>query len=136
MLLLLHPDPSPELVRAVIFHDVAERWTGDMPAPMKWWINPRAGTMVAETEAEILIELDLARRLSLEDTKWLKALDILELFLFAKDELNLGNHHMQELHNVCHRLIFNSEATPPEILTWARSSTEVRTSDKVFMKEQ
>ena len=35
MLMLLHPNPSAELIKAVLFHDVAERWTGDMPATAK-----------------------------------------------------------------------------------------------------
>ncbi len=134
MLFLLHPDPSKELIQATIFHDAAERWTGDMPAPMKWWINPKVGTEVAETEAQILIEMGLDHRLSPEDTEWLKALDILELYLYCKDELNLGNRHMLEVHNVCHGLLFSWDS-PKELVAWLKSEhhpATVRTSDEAF----
>lgn len=35
MLMLLHPEPSLTLIKAVMFHDVAERWTGDIPHTAK-----------------------------------------------------------------------------------------------------
>ena len=136
MLLLLHPDPSRELIQAALFHDVAERWTGDMPAPMKWWINPEIGIAMAHAEAGILIELGLANKLSEEETKWLRALDILDLYLYAKDELNLGNRHMQEVHDVCHDFVFSWDS-PKEIIDWLQvthRSSLVRTSDKEFNK--
>ena len=36
LLLLLHPNPSMNLVKATLWHDCAERFVGDMPAPAKW----------------------------------------------------------------------------------------------------
>ena len=96
MLRLLHPDPPIRLVWAIQEHDIPERLTGDIPAPTKWFkIVDKAHL----TQAEISINDSVfgwvaELKLTDEDLKWLKGLDILELYLFCKDQIMMGNQNM------------------------------------------
>ncbi len=95
---ILHPRPSRQLLLAGLWHDVPERWTGDIPAPMKWL----AGDVFKEELTRITntIELDLgidqAHHLSAEDYKWLKACDMLDYLLWSIDQIALGNQNANE----------------------------------------
>ena len=95
LLLLLHPKPSIDLIMAMQWHDSAELRLGDIPAMAK-----RNQDVFAEACADIE---DLFTRethetvwnaqnaLTAEDWSWIKAIDTLELILWARDEVALGN---------------------------------------------
>lgn len=92
ILLLLHPSPSVALIRAALWHDVSERFTGDIPAPVKWQNLEFADELhkVEERIAEKL-GLEIEQNLTEEELAWLKGADRLELRMWCKDELSLGN---------------------------------------------
>jgi 5'-deoxynucleotidase YfbR-like HD superfamily hydrolase len=89
----LHPKPTKALFRAVLMHDLAERYTGDVPG-MVARIDPdfkqafrNAGALVDEV-CGYEVELSDAER------RWVKALDKIELWLWCHDQLNMGNDHV------------------------------------------
>ena len=93
LLLLLHPNPSVGLIRAVLWHDVAERWVGDVPAPAKLG-NETLKTVLGNAEQAIMERLGLGRLIPAEDmdqvyedVRWLKAVDILELWLWCRENM-------------------------------------------------
>lgn len=94
LLLLLNPSPSLELVKAMLWHDVPERWTGDAPATAKW---NSAALAVAHRELEALISprigLPDTSRLTPDERNWLGAIDRLELWLWAWEQGFLGNRN-------------------------------------------
>lgn len=96
MLMILHPNPSMNLVKAVLWHDCAERFVGDMPAPAKW-LNPslEAQYEAAEVEAQQASGLVIPE-LTEEEQNWLDAVDRAELLLWTYDQMFLGNYHCQQ----------------------------------------
>lgn len=92
LLLALHPHPTIALVKAVLWHDVAERWTGDVPAVAKWR-SPELVDALALAEARVFDALGIQPLdgLTLNEQIWLHAVDKLELWLWCKDQLQLGN---------------------------------------------
>ena len=94
LLLALHPNPSPELMKACLFHDVAERWLGDIPAPALWR-DPLLGEVHGRLEREIMKNLGAETNLSPEEKLWLEHLDRLDFFLWCEDQILLGNRNME-----------------------------------------
>lgn len=100
LLLLLHPAPSVDLIKAVQWHDVAERWLGDMPSPAKS-TNPELARVYEETEARLLYQLGLLPELQQAEQHWLKAVDLLDLWLWAREEKHLGNQNVAGMLEAC-----------------------------------
>lgn len=90
LLLVLHPEPSIELLKAVLWHDVGERWTGDVPATAKW-ADGELARRLDQLEQRCMLELGINQVLSAEERTWLAAVDAIELYLWATDQVNLGN---------------------------------------------
>lgn len=90
MLFYLHPNPSPELIGYITFHDSEERWIGDVPFPFK----RLAPDLVKQHEAAgriICHQKGIPHfTISKEDHKWVKLLDRLEAYQFAKLHNKLG----------------------------------------------
>jgi len=93
MLLILKPDASGDLIRAVVQHDIPERITGDMPHPAKKaGIQDDAKQQEIESYLNILVfGHDAILSLSEEDTAWVHGLDMLEFYMYCRDEQMLGN---------------------------------------------
>lgn len=96
MLRILYPDAPVALIWAIIEHDIPERLTGDIPSPVKWFkiINK---IELNKIECEINIAIfgeDLNTILEPHQIMWLAGLDILELFMWCKDQLMLGNENV------------------------------------------
>lgn len=82
MLDILHPNPSLNLYRAILWHDAAERWTGDLPARV---------LSLREKMKELTVEVEKKHEiprfdLTEEEEKWLHALDKLEFWMWAHEE--------------------------------------------------
>jgi len=99
MLRILCKLPSFRLIWAIVEHDIPERLTGDIPAPSKC-----AGIVnrVELSEFEQCLNSNLfgfsaESKLTPYEITWLKGLDILELYLWGKDQLMLGNRNMEVL---------------------------------------
>jgi 5'-deoxynucleotidase YfbR-like HD superfamily hydrolase len=100
LLLLLHPNPSLNLIKAVQWHDIGERWLGDMPSPAKTGNQHLAEVYEAEEE-KILTLLGLYFELSNQEENWLKAVDILDLWLWCREEEFLGNRSVTRMRLAC-----------------------------------
>ncbi len=90
LLFALHPGPTMELVKAVMSHDLGERWCGDVPAPTKW-SDGELAKRLGKLEKQCLAHLGFDISLTAEDAQWLDAVDKLELLLWAKEQMALGN---------------------------------------------
>lgn len=91
ILYALYPgEPSAALVKAVVMHDLGERWTGDVPAPAKW-ADGELAKRLGRLEARCIDHLGGMPDLTADERRWLHGVDSLELMLWAKDQLALGN---------------------------------------------
>lgn len=91
---LLHPSPTLGLYRACLLHDLHERWTGDLPHPAKV-LDPELATAMNGTTELVEEVIGIEYELTAEDEQWLKAVDLLEFYLWSLDELNAGNDHVR-----------------------------------------
>lgn len=101
MLRILRPEASIDLVWAIIEHDLPERLTGDFPAPVKW-TGVVDSHELGELESDIIKALSLSDSvayLSEVDARWLRGLDMLELYLWSLDQINLGNRNLYVMKN-------------------------------------
>lgn len=107
LLLLLHPAPTIELVKLVQWHDVAERWLGDVPSPAKL-VSPDFARLYETAEARLLFQLGLVRDPSAyapEDLNWLRAVDIIELWLWTGEQVRFGNGNVRRMRVACEEVI-------------------------------
>jgi 5'-deoxynucleotidase YfbR-like HD superfamily hydrolase len=74
-------------------HDAAEHFTGDMPR----WTKQQKGLrgILSELEAEVLESKQLLCDLDEPDTLWLEAADLLDAWLFLRQNVLAGNRLMQ-----------------------------------------
>lgn len=87
IIIMLHPNPSFDLIRAALIHDDGESETGDLSATFKdrisvecmWQIND------AESKAAEMIWGDaLGYRITGSDLEWLRFADRLDAFMWAR----------------------------------------------------
>lgn len=113
LLVILHPNPSAVLLKAVLWHDMAEQVIGDVPSPILR-AEPEYGTVYDKIEAEVLLKrlgvnLD---HLSAEERGWLWALDKLECLLFSREQVALGNRHFLATCNILYEWFEKSDNIP------------------------
>lgn len=89
-------NPSANLLKAALYHDVAEHVTGDISAPTKWRFTELA-SMVSKVEQEIDKELGIQINLDDEELKILKFADMADLVLTCAQEYRLGNREALEI---------------------------------------
>jgi len=92
LLLILHPNPSLGLIRTTLWHDATEHYTGDMPAHAKWDF-PDLKAAMKTTEEALSKNMGMGEEylLSPQDQRWLKSCDLLELWLWSRAQIRLGN---------------------------------------------
>lgn len=92
ILRMIEPTCSKAALCAALDHDVAERWTGDVPATAKW--NDEALKAALDAH-EARIEKWLGIDRDLVDGEWaaLKVADMLELVYHSGRMLRAGNRH-------------------------------------------
>jgi 5'-deoxynucleotidase YfbR-like HD superfamily hydrolase len=98
MLRLLRPDASRSLIWAILEHDIPERAIGDVPSPALRNVYWRSDDDRKQEEFNVLIELFGDHHyfgLSKEDHDWLRGLDLLELYLYSRDQFRLGNRNLE-----------------------------------------
>lgn len=94
MLVLLEIcDPSPNLLKAALFHDAAEVAMGDIPAPAKW-NNSDLAAAIERIEADFDRHYEINYVLTGREWELLKWADSLELMLYARTEMMLGNRYL------------------------------------------
>jgi len=102
ILLTLHPDPSPNLVKAMMWHDSPERFLGDLPAPAKWY-NADLAKEYTKAEKQVAEHMGIQHvfaELTDDDKNWMHAADRLELLQYCQDQLALGNKHVRNMHDL------------------------------------
>lgn len=95
LLLRLHPSPSMELVKVLLWHDVPERFLGDLPAPALWG-DTELATAYERLDRQVLDFLGIPNwgDLSPEDKLWFGAIDKIELYMSVSEQLMIGNNHV------------------------------------------
>ncbi len=92
ILMHIESQPSANLMRAAVYHDVGEVITGDIPAPFKW-DNPKLAKALAEAEAKAEEKLGVSYTLTEEERVLLKIADLGELVMRNVQEFMLGNRY-------------------------------------------
>jgi hypothetical protein len=94
---LLWPDCRVELLWAILEHDLPERVTGDIPATTKW--RGYVHEAFSAWEDRILEEFGMGsnhyKNLEPDEKKFLKGVDLIELWLFCKEQSQMGNKTLQ-----------------------------------------
>ena len=132
LLLMLHPGPSVDLIRAWTFHDTGELKTGDIPAPTKW-ASPALNAALSDVEAEFMSGMSLIGEWDLtnEDRVWLKAIDYLELHLWCRDQVLLGNQHALLIdERITERLL--SDRMPPVVRRFVELEAHLSLEERCF----
>jgi 5'-deoxynucleotidase YfbR-like HD superfamily hydrolase len=129
LLLVLHPDPSIALLKAVLLHDVQERWVGDLPIPSgEVFLDLKKEYETAENRILDALEIDLGHSLTHKDYVWLKAVDRVELLLWCLDQEALGNRHVVRVHENIERCL-KGMTLPQEMIDFLSQFKWQRTTD-------
>lgn len=132
LLLLLHPDPSLNLIRAWTFHDSPELWTGDTPAPTK----RRFPQLKAELNAVEQAHHEEHPRthsglLTDSDVRWLKGIDLLELYLWCRDQELVGNMHATVVAERVHDWMKEND-TPDQVMAFLKRERSLSWRERCF----
>lgn len=95
ILYIICADPSPGLIRAAVFHDIAEIHTGDIPSGVKWAF-PEMKAVSDACEKTVHAKFDLMPTLNEYESELLKWADLMELALYCHHEWLLGNTFAEE----------------------------------------
>lgn len=89
-------DCSLELLKAALYHDVHEGWTGDIPHGFKLE-DKELRRCLQNLEHNFEVENKLWYELDKEDTRRLELADIFELMWYIREQQALGNHRLDEI---------------------------------------
>lgn len=85
--------PSLDLLKATLFHDLAEQVVGDVPAPVKWDYGDR----YAQVEVDFNLANNLAMPLKPQEVALLRWADMFEFMLWCTEQYRMGNSHARGL---------------------------------------
>jgi 5'-deoxynucleotidase YfbR-like HD superfamily hydrolase len=108
---------DPHMIRHMIFHDIGEHFTGDIPYPVKSQ-NPQLKEQVEFLEqrsyATQLEYWDAFRQtfLSAEDKKLFKQIELVEMAEFGMDQVALGNQHGMIIADRCLKAVYENSPNP------------------------
>lgn len=80
--------PSAQLLMEALSHDLAEQYSGDMPAPAKWALGSERSEAL---ERAVRSEYDLLFPLTANERRTLELADALEGVLWCAHEVAMGN---------------------------------------------
>lgn len=91
---LLHPAIASRIVKYILWHDIAERWTGDAPGGLRYFDEDvRKNFKLAEKE--VIEKFEFPTVALDEDGKaWVRSLDQLEFWLACHDQEAMGNQNV------------------------------------------
>jgi 5'-deoxynucleotidase YfbR-like HD superfamily hydrolase len=110
-------ETPPELMKAILYHDMHEVETGDIPWPMKQ--RPAIREHIAAIENKVNDRYAWTVELPAPQAAVLKAIDMLEFMMYLKLERNLGNRNNTENYHKAKAVvsgILYGINTAPEIL--------------------
>jgi 5'-deoxynucleotidase YfbR-like HD superfamily hydrolase len=136
LLRLLWVDAPKELIWAIVEHDIPERVIGDVPSPALKHVYHNSNEAVVLEELDVLQELFGEQHfigLSEELHLWLKGLDILELYLYARDQKRLGNLNLTTMQTAIEDRFKRDAARFPEPIL--NLFHECKNSDWAFLPD-
>jgi len=92
----VYPDADKNVWRAMLYHDLPEAVTGDVPAPAKW-DNPKLEEALREVEEDIHLDYQTKTFLSEEEHRYVKFADIMELVFYGIEEYMMGNRGVEDM---------------------------------------
>lgn len=128
LILVLHPNPSIELLKAVLIHDIGERYTGDVPYPTK--VSDGEFTRRLEKmERRAMHHMGFEINLSTDDMRWLHGVDRVEFLLWTKDQAAMGNQNAFSVMGTQLAVMKHGPDIPAELKEFVLSHRWTRTSD-------
>lgn len=128
----LHPAPQMRTVRAILAHDLGERWVGDNPAPAKWSMPHELRDALVGLEDRCLSAMGQLWALDDEEARWLKAVDCLDLWLWGHEQIALGNLNAQVvIENLNHYFEVRPGILPQPIRDFIADYHWFRTNDEI-----
>lgn len=119
------------MLLAIAFHDLPERWIGDVPAPAKDAMPQLKNHLdVLEETVSANFCMD-GLKLNSKQKVWLKALDRLEAFLWGHDQLALGNKNAQDVVDYLTRWFAESDC-PETVKEFVEDFEWERTPDRIL----
>jgi len=83
---------SVQMIRAALFHDLAEQVTGDIPGPAKWFLLSGATVdWIHETEMRMLKMTSAYQTVEPEEARLIKAADFLDMGFMALEQFLKGS---------------------------------------------
>lgn len=116
LLVMLHPEPSTNLIKACLWHDVAEAYTGDIPSPAKKAF-PELKQASLHAEDIINEKLGFTVTLSESESDWLHGIDKLDYLMWLTEQP--GTEAVQQKFSGIIKRIMEDEKVPAEIRTFA-----------------
>lgn len=93
---------TPNLVKAITFHDLHERWVGDWPYGAKGPLSGgEARAMEHKLATKFRTALGIVVNLNDDEAALLTYLDTLDATLFAREEVLMGNKLMEGVFEEC-----------------------------------
>jgi 5'-deoxynucleotidase len=92
----LEPNVSKIAILKALTHDVAELYTGDIPAPVKW-DNPDLVEVLKRIEDKYESDIGIEYELTPQEIALGKQADMFELLVFCVRQRRLGNTNMNEV---------------------------------------
>jgi 5'-deoxynucleotidase YfbR-like HD superfamily hydrolase len=127
LLYQLHPKPSRELILAAAFHDSSERWLGDIPHQVKAIFGDED---YLSKEREVETSIGVFIPITSIESKWLHAVDKLELLMQCYDEYNMGNSGVLQMMENC-KVLLGKQWIPYEVQEFVKDYRWERTNDVV-----
>lgn len=124
LIIMLWPEDD-YLLRAVLFHDTPERWTGDVPGQVLH-NNPDLKAALKTEDVRIMSRLRLPGEHMLSGIGYarFKAADRLEFWLWTWDEEAMGNRMVLTARATSEAMISGDPDTPPEVLKFMAAYKE------------
>lgn len=119
ILALFHPNPSAELLKAALFHDLHEVHTGDVPAFAKMLDFTQL-----EKEVQEVLGTDIC--LDEEEQNWFRAADALDLLLWCREQQEMGNRNVDRIHEHVLGHLENDSSVPEPLLQVVHEYTAKR----------
>ena len=103
--------PSLNLLKAALYHDLAEHVTGDVPAPAKWE-NQCLKDELESIELDFNDEHDTDPELIPEEIFILKVADMLQLMTYVQGEWKMGNRTLDHIFENGFKYLTNFDDLP------------------------
>jgi len=86
-----------DVMTYIVYHDIAEIGTGDLPFPVKAH-HPGLAEVLHEVEAEVLDNMGIVLpALSVQQRLQVKLCDLLEMYEWGQEEMKLGNSYAEPI---------------------------------------